>query len=328
MLSGKPGGHSPPWVPSLESAVRYIIMRYPLLRKPLFLTLITAVCLWWPHPVGAGSPVRLRINTSHGLSNAIGAVNDAGLSAPEVPVTPSSPNNGTLHVYAYEPLKSQPPEAPPPAAFSTVNKIGGTTGGGIEFGVPAHYMHGKGQSTTASGVTAQLAGLLACVKYRHPTWNWFDVKAALRMTASNYPTGYDMHNYGYGAIDFVKATALANEAQLALFAPAAIILGQKGDRIFFKINPFRQSRRFTDVVFTFPKRPNPTQKELTLEEITAMGGRSLFSSYLYKDSSTYTYRAPGGETAYLVWFTQDVSLKFSRIESYAIFGPFTFPLLP
>lgn len=189
-------------------------------------------------------------------------------------------------------------------------------------------MQGKGKSSTASGVTAQLAGLMACLKYRHPSWNWFDVKGALRMTASNYPTGYDAQKYGYGAINFEKATALGNEAHLALFAPAAIILGQTRRRVLFKINPFKQSRRFTDVVFKFTKRPKPTQKELTLEEITAMGGRYLYASYLYKEGSSYTYQATKGETAYLVWFTQDASLKFSRIEPYGIFGPFTFPTLP
>jgi hypothetical protein len=74
--------------------------------------------------------------------------------------------------------------------------IGGTTGGGIEFVVPTNYTHGKGQSASPSGVTAQVAGLLACLKYRHPSWIWFDVKAA-------------------------------------------VILVHKGDRIIFRINPFK-----------------------------------------------------------------------------------------
>jgi hypothetical protein len=216
-----------------------------------FLALAVIACLCLPHFVGAASPVRLRINTSHGLSNARGAVIDAGLSSSEVLVTPSSPDNGKLflppdkfmedarsvgatilsssfsgwdylfdskeylqltangmlHVYAYEPRKPQPPGVPPPATFATVNKLGGTTGGGVEFGVPTDYMHGKGQSGSPSGVTAQAAGLLACLKYRHPSWNWFDVKAALRATAANYPTGYDQHSYGYGAINFEDANA-------------------------------------------------------------------------------------------------------------------------
>jgi len=233
--------------------------------------------------------------------------------------------NDMLHVYAYVPQKPQPPGVPPPAAFATVNKIGGTTGGGIEFGVPANYMHGKGQDSSPSGVTAQVAGLLACLKYRHPSWNWFDVKAALRATAANYPTGYDPLKYGYGAINFPDANALTNTTELALFAPAAVILGQKSDRLIFKINPFKQSRRFTEVVFKFTSRPIPTLKELSLAEITAMGGQYLFSSYLYNDANNYLYRITRGETAYLVWFTQDSSLKFSRIEPYSIFGPITFP---
>lgn len=225
-----------------------------MLQKTGFLALTAIACLCIPHFVAAASPVRLRINTSHGLANARGAVIDAGLSTSEILVTPSSPDNGSaylppdkfmadamsagatilsssfsgwnylydsagylqlttnglLHVYAYEPRMAQPPGAPPPAAFVTVNMIGGTTGGGIEFGVPTNYMHGKGQSASPSGVTAQLAGLLACLKYRHPSWNWFDVKAALRVTAANYSTGYDPHKYGYGAINFQDANAIAD----------------------------------------------------------------------------------------------------------------------
>jgi len=323
------------------------------------------VCLCLPHFAGAAQPVRLRINTSHGLDNAKRAVIGAGLSLSEVVVTPSSPDNGKqylppdkfvtdaksvgatilsssfsgwnylydslgyqqlaandmVHVYAYEPRKPQPSGAPPPAAFVTVNKVGGTSGGGIEYGIPIDYLHGKGQDVSPSAVTAQLAGLMACLKYRHPSWNWFDVKAALRATAANYPTGYDPHKSGYGAIDFQKANLLGNASQLALFAPATVVLGKKGDRLFFRINPFRQTRRFTDVVFKFRSQPAPTLKELTLAEITAMGGEYLFSSYLHKDANNYAYRMTSGETVYLVWFTQDSSLKFSRIEPYSIFGP-------
>lgn len=340
-----------------------------MLCKTVFPALAVIVCLCAPRFAEAASPVRLRINTSHGLSNAKGAVIDAGLSSSEVLVTASSPDDGKpylppnkfledaksvgatilsssfsgwnylydsagyqqltdnsmLHVYAYEPRKPQPPNAPPPAAFATVNMIGGTSGGGIEFGAPKNYMRGKGGSSWPSGVTAQVAGLMACLKYRHPSWNWFDVKAALRGTAANYPTGYDPQKYGYGAINFKDANELANTAQLALFAPAAVILGQKEGRIAFRINPFKQSRRFTDVLFKFTTRPLPTLKDLTLAEITAMGGQYLFSGYLYKDANNYSYRASKGETAYLVWFTQDAGLMFSRIEPYSIFGPFTSP---
>jgi len=56
-----------------------------------------------------------------------------------------------------------------------------------------------------------------------------------------------------------------------------------------------------------------------------MGGQYLFSSYLYNDANNYSYQMTRGETAYLVWFTQDTSLMFSRVEPYSIFGPITFP---
>ena len=314
----------------------------------------------------AGTPVKLRINTTHGFENAKGAVIDAGLSLlTDISVTPSSQydgrpflspdkfikdaqahgatimsssfdgwtflydsahyqklaDNGMVHVYAYVPKQPQPQHVPPPAAFVTVNRIGGMTGGGIEFGVPTGYMHGKGKSTTPSGVTAQLAGLMACLKYLHPSWNWFDIKAALRVTAANYAGGYDALNYGYGAIDYRAANALAGADKLPLFAPAAVVRTLPGNRIVFHINAFKQSRRFTEVLFRFASRPVPILKELTLSEITAMGGEFLFSSYLRTAVDTFVYSVTSEDMPYYVWFTQDLTGRFSRIEPYSIIGP-------
>jgi len=42
----------------------------------------------------------------------------------------------------------------------------------------------------------------------------------------------------------------------------------------------------------------------------------------------FSYRMAWSETAYCVWFTQDSSLNFSRIEPYSIFGTFTLPAPP
>lgn len=228
--------------------------------------------------------------------------------------------NGMVHVFAYEPRRPQPWNAPPPATFVTVNKIGGKSGGGIEFGVPSTYMGGKGKSDTPSGVTAQLAGLMACLKYAHPLWNWFDTKAALRTTAANYATGYDPAAYGYGAIDYRAANALRHATELPLFAPAAVVLRQRGDQLVFSINAFKQSRRFTETLFAFARRPSPGSKELTRAEISAMGGQPLFSN-LDEQSNTYSTRLTGPETRFLVWFTQDAHGIFSRLEPYSIIGP-------
>ena len=316
----------------------------------------------------AGAPIKLRINTMHGIENARGAVSDAGLSLiSQVVVSASSEQNGqpylppdklladglahgatilsssfsgwnilydsagyqkltgtgVAHVFAYEPRQPQPLQAPPPAAFVTVNRIGGTSGGGIEFGVPVTYMNGKGKSSTPSGVTAQLAGLMACLKYRHPSWNWFDVKAALRATASNFATGYDPQTYGYGVIDYQAADAFADAEKLPLFGPATIAGRLAGDRLVFRINAFQQQRRFSDVLFSFSTRPKPLPKELTLNDITALGGSYLFSSYLSREKATYIHRLSPTESTYFVWFTQDSHGSYSRIEPYSILGPFS-----
>jgi len=358
-------------------------------RKGLFYLLALALCLiLWaavrlpspaalrPHPgvgrssgvspcAASGVPVNLRINTSHALDSAQGAVLDAGLSlTSEVRVTPSSPGsdrflppdrffvdaksvgatilsssfsgwqsiydsllyqkltqNGMTHVYAYEPNTPQPKNAPPPAAFVIVNRIGGKTGQGIEFGVPAAYMSGKGQSSTPSGVTAQLAGLMACLKFRHPAWNWFDVKAALRRTAANYPSGYNPLNYGYGAIDYPAANALRDARALPLFAPAAVLRPQRENALPFSINPFQQSRREADALFKFKSAPAPSLAELSLAEIMDRGGQLIFLGDSTKSGNSAAYPVTREEIAYFIWFTKDASGRFSRIEPYSVLGP-------
>ena len=342
-----------------------------LRRLALALCLITFLSLGVTQcaavgPRGAApGAVSLRINTSHALENARGAVLDAGLNLSEqVRITPSSPDqknflsperfiedaksvgatilssscshwqslfdsvcypkltkNGMVHVYAYEPRQSQPENAPPPAAFVTVNRIGGKTGHGIEFGVPQGYMHGKGQGSTPSGVTAQLAGLMACLKFQHPQWNWFDVKAALRSTAANYPTGYNPRNYGYGVIDYPAANALRDAKALPLCPPAAVLRPLRGDAIFFSVNPFQQSRRVADALFKFKAAPAPCLGELSLAGIVALGGQQVYLADVAKSGNSVGYRAAREETAYFVWFTKDAAGKFSRIEPYSILGP-------
>lgn len=229
-------------------------------------------------------------------------------------------DNGMVHVYAYVPKHSQPQDTPPPAAFVTVNKIGGATGGGIEFGVPANYMS-KGKSDTPSGVTAQLAGLMASLKFLHPTWNWFDIKAALRSTATNFSSGYDPLNYGYGIIDFQAANQLSRAENLPLFAPSVITRILPDERIVFQINPFKQTRRFTEVLFRFRSRPAEKMKELSLSEIVAMGGEYMYSNYLRADPYAFAFTVTEDGKPYYAWFTQDYNGRYSRLESYSIFGP-------
>jgi len=229
--------------------------------------------------------------------------------------------NGMLHVYAYEPRTPQPDNAPPPAAFTTVNVIGGMTGHGIEFGVPAGYMKGKGQSSTPSGVTAQLAGLMASLKYRHPDWNWFDVKAALRSTAANYPKGYDPKHYGYGTIDYPAANALVDAQLLPLFPPAAVQLPHTGAVLSFYVNPFQQTRRVADALFKFRSPPSPNRAELSLAQLVSLGGQLLYLGDFTKKGNQANFRIMADEKAWFVWLTRDAAGRFSRIEPYSVLGP-------
>ena len=168
-----------------------------------------------------------------------------------------------------------------------------------------------------------MAGLMACLKYLHPDWNWFDVKAALRSTASNYSGGYNPLKYGYGPIDYQGANSLSDTAALPLFAPAAVVSGRNGNRIDFYINPFKQSRRVTDVLFKFPAYPGIHLKELTLADIVLLGGQHLFSNY-FSNSNVYSYQSALDETVFFVWFTMDANGRFSRIEPYSVIGPVMF----
>jgi hypothetical protein len=64
-----------------------------------------------------------------------------------------------------------------------------------------------------------MAGFLAALKYAHPSWSWFDIKAALRQSASNWATGYSHSAFGYGYIDWSAANALGSPSSLYLQPP-------------------------------------------------------------------------------------------------------------
>ncbi|MDD2897131.1 MAG: hypothetical protein PHI31_00325 [Desulfuromonadaceae bacterium] len=324
-------------------------------------------------PAMAGSPVHLRINTAHGLSNALGAVTDAGLSAiTDVIITPSSELNGRpfippdkfisdaqsvqatimsssfsgwehlfdtvlypqlsknnlVHVFAYEPRKPQPPGVPPPAVFVTANICGGKTGDGIEFGISKGYMSGRGQSDTPSGVTAQLAGLMASMKYTHQEWNWFDVKSALRMTASNFQSGYDPKASGYGCINYPAANALTDAHRFPLFPPASLMRLSTNNTVIFAVNSFKQSRRVTDALFKFRMRPIPKLKDLSLDEITALGGQLLYTGDRSETNNSLSVRVADNEMTFFVWLSKDAKGVYSRIEPYSILGPVLFTPQP
>jgi hypothetical protein len=103
------------------------------------------------------------------------------------------------------------PNGTPPPTYSTnassPNSANGGTGWGLEFAIPTSYL---GLDTSEdSWNSATMSGFLAALKHQHPAWTWFDVKAALRQTASNWPKGYSHLQFGYGLIDWNAANGIA-----------------------------------------------------------------------------------------------------------------------
>jgi hypothetical protein len=174
-------------------------------------------------------------------------------------------------------------------------------------------------------VTAQLAGLIASIKYTHPDWNWFDIKAALRMTAANFATGYDPRTSGYGVIHFQNATMLTDAGQLPLFPPAAVMRTAPSNKVVFAVNSFKQTRRTADALFQFRTRPFPLLKELTLNELTDVGGHLLYTGDLSETTNSLTLHITANEPVFFVWLSKDARGLYSRIEPYSILGPVQFP---
>ena len=178
----------------------------------------------------------------------------------------------------------QAPGTPPPiveAASSSPNSSNGGTGNGIEFGLSASYL---GLDTTAdSWVSAYMAGFLAQLNVNHPTWTWGDIKGALRQTAANWAGGYDPTSYGYGAINFASANAIASTSAIYL-QPPQLVAGILNSQVHITLYPFRTTRRDHEVVYTYTSAPvfPGGKNEYTTADLNAInttyGGTLVFTS--------------------------------------------------
>ncbi len=233
-----------------------------------------------------------------------------------------SNSNDITHNYAYT---GNPPAGSPPPAFHTAPGGDGWNGGaGVEWAInPALF-----DTSSLSALTGVNAGIMASLRYNHPSWNWFDVKAALRQTGSNWATGYhtaitkDTSAYGFGQVNYATANAFTDN-QLLLQPPeviAAIISG----RVTFTLYPFKQTRRVKEVLFQFSSAPAFHDSELTLTEIQSLGGTKVAEN-TSTSARTLTPVYTALTNAYFVWFTADNSndstAHFSRIDTYTVLGP-------
>jgi len=208
--------------------------------------------------------------------------------------------------------------APPTynTAVSSTNSTNGGTGWGIEFGLSASYL---GLDTTEdSWDSAAMTGFLAALRYEHPGWNWFDIKAALRQSASQWATGYSHAAYGYGFINWGAANAITSPGALYL-QPPGVVVTTTDTTAQITLYPFRQTRRSYEVIYSInPAYIWPAGKnELLSSDLAAAGATLLYSSNGTDLIPTTSIARPTSPPFTIVALTTDGAGHFSRVEEFS-----------
>lgn len=203
----------------------------------------------------------------------------------------------------------------PPVAFvssSSQNSFNGGTGWGIEFGLSTSYL---GLDTSAdSWVSAEMAGFLAALLNNHPTWTPGDVKAALRVTAANWATGYDHTHFGYGLINW----SAANSPGTLYLQPPGVMVQNNGYFAGITLFPFRQTRRVREVIYSVSAAYVwPVKNEYTTSDLTASGGTLLYTSNGTDVMPAFSYAPAASGTVTLIALTTDGSGNYSRVEEFS-----------
>jgi hypothetical protein len=229
--------------------------------------------------------------------------------------------NGLASSWAFCPFPSAfPAGTPPPVVDTTILQTGSTCfssagSGGLEFNIPANY---KGLDTSSpSGGTATFSGLLMGLKYNHPTWNWQDIKGALRQTASNWATGWATGT-GFGDINYDTANAVASSSAIYLQGPLVNVTQTSGNTYTATLYPYRQTRRVNEAVYVVSTSYSwPAKNEYTLADITASGATLLYTSNGTDINPTFSFalHLPVGNY-YVMGFTLDGSGGYSRVDGY------------
>lgn len=202
---------------------------------------------------------------------------------------------------------------------SSPNSTNGGTGWGTEFGLSASYL---GLDTTADSWTCgEMAGFLAALKYEHPSWSWFDVKAALRQTASNWSAGYTHTAFGYGYVNWQAADLIASTGSLYLQPPGMTVANaSSGGVATITLYPFRQARRAREVVYSVsPSYVWPTgRNEYTSADLAASGAVLVYTSNGTDATPTFNYNAGSNSAVVsLIAFTTDGNGNYSRVEEFS-----------
>jgi len=211
-----------------------------------------------------------------------------------------------------------PAGTPPPVVMvstSSPNSADGGTTWGLEFALSVNY---KGLNTSEdSWDSAGMAGLLLALQFNHPTFNWFDIKAALRITAANWATGYNHLFFGYGTVDWDSANAIT-DANTIYLQPPGLKVTNNGYYATLTLYPYRQFRRDHEVIYSVnPAYVWPVKNEYTAADIAASGATLLFTGTSGPAEPSFIYvPAASGSITFIAFSTDGVG-GFSREEEFS-----------
>jgi hypothetical protein len=207
---------------------------------------------------------------------------------------------------------------------------------GIEFSIPVtsgtwtpiNKETGRGDVSSPSATTEFMTAVLAALKYNHPSWTWGDVKAVLRITASNWRTGYAAYNssgpaFGYGNLNYVSANAYSGTIYLQ---PPGMTLAGRGDYATITLYPFLQTRRHHEAVYIvalgFSMPPAENGNEYTRAEIAALVSAGHLSAITTNAGQTrmprLVYTPAAGAAFRFIALTEDASGNASRAETFSV----------
>jgi hypothetical protein len=225
--------------------------------------------------------------------------------------------NDVLNVWPY--VRVELPGMPPQPFTPVIgNVFQGLTGDAVEVGIAPGY---RGLDTsTASSVTAVFATLIAIVMAEHPRFKACDIQAMFRQTAANWSTGYDPANYGYGILDADAANNIQATSAIFLQPPMFDFVTQKKQKVngFLTLQPFRQSRRVTELVYFAPADYAwPMKDEYSASDLAASGAVLAYDNAGGGPVTNLGVPLPATPGTYdAIAFTTDGAGNFSRVDSF------------
>jgi hypothetical protein len=231
-----------------------------------------------------------------------------------------------------------------PWLYRDSNKIGvpgGRSAQNIDF------VFESGSTSESVGI---LTGYAARLRGENPTWNAWDCRARMRMSADNYSVGWlpnrdtgifnpftgrtDISG-GWGIIN--KTHAVKTDAMVdayfetwghtnpAMFdiQPPIICPTILHTNVYFRIQPFNQTHLKRTIITMVDSRP--ASGSWPLPNSNPLNGRIIYDTES-KDFTDFYFRNTTNTTlsnVFFAIFSQDVNGKWSRCESNTVFGPCT-----